>query len=858
MEETNGPAPDNFAYRETSNHHDSLLWYYLDVIRRRIWLLLPILVITTTVGTIKAFQAPVLYRAVAKLLVERNAPQLMQFERGLQEGFAWDPDFYNTQCQLLRSRAVMEIALQQPGITELFKSGPATESTAPRTGLVDELKRTFLAATREEPLAPPEPWERLRANIQADHITDTHFLQVIVVHPSPYRAAKLANAAASGFKDYHWQRKIESLGEAFALLEKEKQEAEANLLKAEADLQRYRESARGLSLDPDSVESPAVERLGTLNRELTEVQLQRIEISSALSVMRGAMESEEELAGDAREQLFSVPAVQSDGTLSDARQSLATAEKEMATLGREYGPAHPRMQAAQAKVDLLWDQFKTALNELIRSQENRLAQLQNREDELKATYERERKQALDLSKESFTLGRLRDVVERNRRLYDALLERMREVEVSSGLVKTNVQIVEKATVPHVPIPVNKTRKIVLSILMGLFLGGGLAFVFENLDNTIKTPEDLRDRFRVPLLGFVPAIEGDGEAGDTASQRAKPGGPLAGLQRGFWNIVCSVRPELLPQIEDKAPRGSLADRMHRGSIVLKEPVSSVAEAYRSIRTNLLYSTPGHEVRLLVVTSCRPREGKTTTTINLALSLAQIGKRVLLIDADLHRPMVHETLKLSRERGLTSALVGEHPWREVVQQIVHEGRTIENLDVLVAGPTSPNPSELLGSTAMRDLLQDMRGEYDWVFVDTPPILFVSDASVLSVATDGVIMVVKAGTSTPPLLARAKEQLDNVRARVLGCILNSVMVSRVGRYYSTYYNYGYSRYAKNYHSSYYADDADEAEEERQPEAAPPAASAAGQQPVVQAAAGSSSETTKRVGKRKARRKGRRSRRA
>jgi succinoglycan biosynthesis transport protein ExoP len=235
---------------------------------------------------------------------------------------------------------------------------------------------------------------------------------------------------------------------------------------------------------------------------------------------------------------------------------------------------------------------------------------------------------------------------------------MSEVDINSGLTMLSVHI-EEARPPTNPVPTHKPRKIIFAIVLGLFLGGGLAFLFENLDDTIKTPEDLTDRLDVPLLGFVPSMDqGDADAAEAKGCfKSAYGDVFRSLRDRFPTFARQVVPT--PEILD-AKEPTAEERQRRGRFVLTDPTSSIAEAYRSIRASLLYSMPADTVRLLAVTSCRPREGKTTTCTNLALSVSQTGKKVLLIDGDLHRPTINKTLALTPEAGLTSVLGGyPHP-------------------------------------------------------------------------------------------------------------------------------------------------------------------------------------------------------
>ena len=803
---TDGASINNDA----GNDSDSILWGYLDVLRRRFWIILPIVVITTTIGLINAFKSPRFYQASAKLLTERSLPSLMNFQDEIQGNRGWDPEFYSTQTELLTSRAVMEVALEDPAMRELFAPGETTADEV-KTSLRSEIKRTVLAVLGGTPPPPPAPWETLRAYIVASHVPETHFLLVRARHGNPYRAAAIANATAKAFIEYHSRRQAGQLGESFGMLQKEKEKQEAELNKSEKILQEFRETAQSVSVRSTEQQQPAVKRLTTINEQLTSVQMERIELNSQIGVMQKVITTGEHIAQEVDARLYSVPAIQDDATLGEARRELAEAESELTVLQETYGTEHPVLQAAQTNLYLLRDSFRRSLEEILSSHENRLQMLNAEELELQRQYDEQRVVALDLAKEDFELTRLQTNVDRHRRLLDSIMERMREVEVSSGLAKTSVHLVEPATVPSMPVGTNTRRAIILSILMGLVLGGGLAFLFEHLDDTIKTPEDLKEHVDFSLLGFVPSIEE--EPTETGEEEPGPKAIDPSTRSVFQPILENITDQLrvvfgqmIPSLQREEPEAPLEDRQRRGMIVLNEPISSIAEAYRGIRANLFYSNPDQKLRLVAITSCRPKEGKTTVATNLALSIAQTGKRVLLIDGDLHRPSVHRTLGIDSHTGLTNVLVGEASWQGTVCKVSRDGVAVDTLHVLPAGPPSPSPSELLGSQKMKDILREMREAYDWIFIDTPPVLFVSDASILSVICDGVVFVVRAGSSTRTLLARAFERLTDVRAHVVGCVLNRAVVSRIGRYYSTYYNIGYSRYARDYHRSYYRVDVED----------------------------------------------------
>jgi len=760
------------------------LKHYIGILRRRIWVVITTFVIIVTLATVYTFKATPIYQAAAKILIEKQAPRLMNVEDVMQSQ-ASDRDYYRTQKELVRSRTVLERALEQRQVAELPEvTGQGSSRPSLLGGILGELRRTISAVLGGEPAAPPEPWERLRSHLKVEQVRDTHLLLVKAESEDPVQAATLATAVAQAFEQYHLDRKLATSGEALKVLRLETTKQEEKLGDAEKALQKFREQAQVVSLDVADKTNPVLVRLGRLNDQLTEAQLQRIELEAQFEVVKQALSSDDQALRPGNEHLFALPAVRADQTITELRTSLTETEKEVATLSDTDGPEHPQLQAVQAQVGLLQGKLQEALTQLVGSLTAQLEMLSNQEQELRRQYEEQNLLALKLAKQSLSFNRLQSEVERQRRLFDVLVERMREVDLTDEFTKTNVEVVEVAEPPRIPIRPKKARTVALSMFVGLFLGIGLAFFYEYLDDTVKTPEDLEVRVGLPVLGFVPVM-------DTKSAEMD----------GF---------------------------SHRGSITMVEPSSSVSEAYRNIRTSLFFSAPAEETKVLVVTSSGPGDGKTTTATNLALIIAQSGKRVLLIDADFRRPMAHRVFGLESKVGLSTVLVGKVALAEAVQRAQHDAfylycedyedlvlkdraglakakrkielvlTAMENLDILAAGPKPPNPAELLDSPGMHRLLEKARQDYDQVIIDTPPVLIVADASIVSTIADGVVMVVKSTANTRGQASQAREQLEGVRARILGGILNDVHESRLGYYYSNYHYYGYSRYHNDYYSS------------------------------------------------------------
>jgi succinoglycan biosynthesis transport protein ExoP len=306
-------------------------------------------------------------------------------------------------------------------------------------------------------------------------------------------------------------------------------------------------------------------------------------------------------------------------------------------------------------------------------------------------------------------------------------------------------VMEKAEVPRGPVIPNRRRNYQMAIFIGLLLGVGLALGFEYLDNTFKTPDDIKEHLGVPFLGMVPEVDVRG---------ASAGG----------------RPQTPPQ-------------------VIKNPNSAVADAYRVLRTNLIFTSAQTTGRVAVVTSANPGEGKTTTVANLAAALAHNGAKVLAIDADLRRPTLYQHFGVQKTPGLTDLIVGKSTASQAIQTT-----RIDGLQILPCGYQPPNPAELLGSPMMRQVLEALRSHYDWVLIDTPPVLAMADTSVLAALVEGVVLVLGAEKATKPTVARAIDQVHGVGGKVIGVVLNKVNLERNSYYYSQHYG--------EYYRSYYAE--------------------------------------------------------
>lgn len=373
-----------------------------------------------------------------------------------------------------------------------------------------------------------------------------------------------------------------------------------------------------------------------------------------------------------------------------------------------------------------------------------LAALQ-RENMLRQSFEKQKQEANKLNESAIEYSILKRDVDSNRALYEGLLEKLKEAGVTAGLRSNNFRIIDPARVPTSPSEPNIPRNLTFALALGVISGVGLAFLIENMDNTIRTPEQAQAISGLPSLGMIPLGSKSANLGTT--------GKLLALtaSKEVVETVTQIRPQ-----------------------------SQMAESYRALRTSLLLSNLGAPPKVIMVTSSRPQEGKTTTSINTAIVLAQKGVRVLLVDADLRRPSVHKTLGMGPRSGLSNVLTGS----ATIQQTITTSPILPNLFIMPAGTPPPNPAELLASANMRDLLAELRELYDHIVIDTPPTLSVTDAVVLSPRADATILVIRSGQTTKQALVRARDILRQVNAHVAGVLLNAVDLTSPDYYY--YYEY------------------------------------------------------------------------
>jgi capsular exopolysaccharide synthesis family protein len=495
-----------------------------------------------------------------------------------------------------------------------------------------------------------------------------------------------------------------------------------------------------------------LDRLADLSKSLTEAQVSRIGLEAQMQVLR-------------KHEYASLPAVMDNGTIQDLERQLNTLYTEDAALSSQFKPDYPPLVKLHARMHELQARTTTEIDKVIASVQAKYNEAVERESELQAEMDRRRAETLTLNDAAAQYAILQRDVDTGRSLYNAILTRIKDVAISGDEQPTNVSVINGAEIPGAPTSPKKGSAMVLALVVGFSGGLGLAFLVEFLDNTLKNPEDAENYLRLPNLGVVPEFS-------TLNGRGSPYGSR----------------ELANQRAAALPPG-------RELVTSYGSYSSLGEAYRNLRTALLLSRAGGPPKMTLITSATSREGKTVTAVNTAVMLAQLGASTLLVDADLRRARCHRVLAVDNHLGLTEVLTGSRDLHEMIRPT-----EIENLFFLSSGSVPPNPTELLGSPKMAETLAQLREHYEYVVIDSSPVLPVSDSLLVAKLTDGV-MIVANGAATPRQQVKAAcARLEYARAKILGVVLNKIKVhSPDYRYY--------------YHHEYYSFESGNAQDENEP---------------------------------------------
>jgi succinoglycan biosynthesis transport protein ExoP len=702
------------------------LYDYLLILRKHQWLILSFLTVVVTIVTVATFRMNPVYSASAKIEIDRESGNILPFQGADSYDLMIDLDNYiETQARILTSET---LALQTIRSNPDYFNGTASEAIA--TGSLENQK------------SPPEIGAFL-GRLTVRRIPNTRLMEVSFEDTDAAKAAQILNAHLKNYIDQNFKSGFEATAKASGLLQDELQELDEKVRRSEdARIQYERNNQIWAVDDKNDKNNVTTERFADLNRQLTDAQSESLKKQALYEFAK---------TGD----VDAVPQLRENATLQDMQRKRADLAVQYSDLVNQYGPNYPKVQRLQAQMKEVDDQMARERKGIITQLESEYRQAKQREELLSHALDQQKLEVNSMSEKMIQYNILKREAEANKSLYDSLQTKLKEAQISSGLKSSNIRIVDPAMIPSTPTRPAKTRNIALAFLVGLVGGIGLALLREYLDNTVKTPDDVETLARLPSLAVVPAFgEGSSEAKRNVFLRA-------GSSNGHDKRVELVAQHL--------------------------PKSQMSEAFRALRTALLLSQPDHPPQVILVTSALPREGKTTAAANLAVTLAQLGDKTVLIDADLRKPGVGRLLNLGggKYAGLSSYLAGVSS----LDLVTVSHPTIPNLAAIPTGPLPPNPADLLSSNRLADAITELRKSFKFIVIDSPPIMAATDAVILSVQTDGVLLVVRSGETPKEAFTRTRDLLVSVKCHLLGVVLNAVDSSAPDYYYSyRYYPYSY----------------------------------------------------------------------
>ena len=709
---------------------------YWQVIKNRKNVVIIFFVITVLTVAMYSFTATPVYEASIKILVEENQPPL---STGKLVFPTYDPEFFETQAQIIKSKNVALKVVELLNLDQTYESFfPKKEGFSLKDFIITPIKeflQGLLKEQTEEELTQEakkkskkeQIAEMIIENLEVTPVQDSRILDVRFQSTNPEFAALIANTIAEAYKEEMMSIQMNSASYAIKWMTKKANEIKKKLAASEHALQEFMKKNDIVTIKDRIMIQP--QKLADLSAKLSQAIAERKELEAIYKKVLNLQKS----GGN----LETIPDIATNKNIQAINAEILKAEQQIAQLSQKYGKKHPIMKKALSDLWSLKLKKKQELKTIVALIKNQYELAKMKERNLKKALEEAKAEVQDLNEKFIQYGILKREVDTNKALYEALIISMKEKGITEESQRVNVWVTDRAEVPEKPIKPKIARNILLAMVLGLFGGVGLAFFMEYLDNTITDPDRVQQKLGLITLGII------------------------------------------EHLETKDPK-----EIYRA--IINYSKSAFAEGFRAIRAALLLSSAGQVPKSVLITSVNPSEGKTTAATNLSLALAVAGHKVLLVDADMRKPMVHKALEIDNSKGLSTYLAGvdEKPQMKKFDELT--------LYVLPSGPVPPNPSELLSSEKMEELLKNVLDEFEMVIVDSPPLLSASDALVLSKMTHGTIIVGMAGRTTFDELSKGLDQLKKLNAKVLGMIVNDVDAEKHPYYYSYYKGY-YSYYGE-----------------------------------------------------------------
>jgi polysaccharide biosynthesis transport protein len=720
------PAPSALPWDHVPR--DPHLLDYIIILRKHQWLILAFFLTVVTVVTIASFKMKPVYEASARVEIDKEGQNQMQLPNEMND---WDEyldteDYIETQAKILQSETLALQTIRTLDLGHYPEFGGVGNSLAFAQGAAPK-RPAILGA--------------FLGRLAVKRVPNSRLIEVSFSAQDPQLAALVVNTHLQNFIEQNFRSKYDATTQASNWLSAELEELRMKVEKSENDRLAYERQNQIWQIDEK--QDITTQKLADLSRAVTDAQT-ALATKQALYQMASSGDPE------------ALPAVRDNPLVADLIKRRSDLAQQYANALDQFGPNFPSVQrlaveqreveqnlakARKAAVDSIREDYETARDHVAI---------------LESALDKQKGDANEMAEKLVNYHILEHDAEANKQLYDGLLQKLKEADLAAGLRSSNIRVVDPALTPTTPTEPQKTKNISLAIVVGLIGGIGLAIFREYLDNTVKSPDDIESLTGLPSLAVVPSLPSS---------------------NGHGRLTRLAR--------DGSARSPSASKVELLS--LAQPKSQISEAFRALRTSLLLSQAEHPPQVILVTSALPREGKTTAAVNLAVTLAQLGDRTLLVDSDLRKPGVRRALNLTVEKevGLSSYLAGVC----TLDEITVPYPAVKNFAAVTTGPVPPSPADLLSSHRMREAIAELRRRFQFIVIDSPPIMAATDAVILSALTDGVLLVVRSGETPKEAFTRSRDVLAAVKCRLLGVVLNAVNAGAPDYYYSyRYYPYAY----------------------------------------------------------------------
>lgn len=789
----NGRYP---AYRETYAQDGFQLLDYWRAIRKRIWLVIGIAVLVTTLAAIYMARKPNIYsaRAIVQVDNEQSNPDLATSDRQRPLSNA-DPSYFNTQLQLLNSDTLLRRVIKEHNLdtNPEFQKAKNEGSTSPWRAMLkaiglasddskkDDKKGEAAAVPANSMLVSADeiaeavrlaPYvEIIKKNLSVEPVRDsrvtvkdTRLIDVVYTNTDPELAAFVANGIGETFTNLNDEKRKGTSSKTSDFLQNRINELQSEIKTAEIKLVDLKQEVGILKTTGE--QTIVLERLGKLNLDLLTAENDRKNAQAEYDAVKNSPDKIRSLAEAASARYITERENYVVNFRNETAKTIAGLNANKAKLLQEYKEGASEITEIDRQIASLEASLKTVVEkndndiqtfreriskDLLNNLQTKFLQAQQKEDKIRSAYNAQYNEAQGQNTGAVTLKLLEQDIDTKRGFLDKLRAQQSSNDVSSQGSDNNISVAGFAIPNDIPVAPRRLTTVLAALFLSTLFGMGLALFLEYLDDTIRTVEEIESVLQLPALAAIPTIES--------------------MPKRKLLLVGATEEE--------------EERANSELLIYADSRSALSEAYRQLRTSILLSTAGHPPKSLLITSSLPSEGKTTTATNTAISLAQTGAKVLIVDADMRRPRLHSLFNIANAEGLSTLLSSESSDADITRVVKTDDGT--QLHLLTSGPIPPNPAELIGSDQMASLLKKLQNHYTHVVIDSPPITSFTDGVLIASMVDGVILVVHSGKSSRQVVKRSRQLLQEVGAKILGVVLNNVNLRSQDNYhyYQTYYH-------------------------------------------------------------------------